>query len=62
MMKFRENELKAARESSIADAKATADALAQTRLENAAKAKALFEENRLKESRKLQADAAAKTK
>jgi hypothetical protein len=48
----RENELKAAREKAIADAKATADALAQTRLENAAKAKALFEES-IKEKKLL---------
>ncbi|MFV8358194.1 PorP/SprF family type IX secretion system membrane protein, partial [Flavobacterium sp. XS1P32] len=52
-----ENELKAARQKAIADARATADALAQTRLENAAKAKALFEENRLKRE-KIAADAA----
>ncbi|MFV8357100.1 PorP/SprF family type IX secretion system membrane protein [Flavobacterium sp. XS1P32] len=57
----RENELKVARQKAIEDARATADALAQTRLENAAKAKALFEENRLKRE-KIAADAAAKAK
>ena len=57
----KENELKAAKAKVIADAKATSDAIAQTRLESAARAKALLEANRLKRE-KIAADAAAKAK
>jgi len=57
----KENEIKAAKEKVLADAKATSDAIAQTRLESAAKSKALLEANRLKRE-KIAADAAAKAK
>ena len=57
----KENELNAAKAKVLADAKATSDAIAQTRLESAARAKALLEANRLKRE-KIAADAAAKAK
>ncbi|RKS94782.1 type IX secretion system PorP/SprF family membrane protein [Flavobacterium limicola] len=57
----KENELNAAKAKVLADAKATSDAIAQTRLESAARAKALLETNRLKRE-KIAADAAAKAK